>query len=245
MEERPNFYAIIPANVRYDKRLKPIERLLYGEITALCTKEGFCFATNGYFAELYECTKVSISNYISKLEECGYIRTEYDDGNNRKIFISDSVGLKNSEGGIKNSFNTLLKENLRGLKNSFKHNNTNNNTVNNLEKKEEEQTEENDFEEVAKAYEKRFPMTLSSYKAQQLADIVENYGKDAVLFAIRESLSANAKNPIAYIRSVAKNKAREMENGIVIPLEGKYKEKKDGDSGDAGKVPPKEYGIVL
>ena len=48
--ERPNYYAIIPADVRYDKRLKPIERLLYGEITCLSNKEGYCFASSNYFA---------------------------------------------------------------------------------------------------------------------------------------------------------------------------------------------------
>ena len=209
MEERPGYYAIIPANVRYDKRLKPIERLLYGEITALSNKEGFCFATNGYFAGLYECTKISISNYVRHLEECGYIKTEYDDGNNRKIFITE--GIKSSEGGIKNSFNTLLKENLRPIKNSFNNNNTSNNTTNNYEKK-ESAPGKTDFEEIAREYDKRYPMTLSSYKSQQLADILENYGKEAVMFAIRESLTANAMKPIEYIRSVAMNYSRKKEN---------------------------------
>ena len=234
MEERPSYYAIIPANVRYDKRLKPIERLLYGEITALTTKEGYCFATNGYFAELYECTKVSISNYVSKLEECGYIRTEYDEGHNRKIYLTE---------GIKNSFNTLLKENLRPIKNSFNHSNTSNNTNNNYEKKESE-PQKNDFEEVAKEYDKRYPMTLSSYKAQQLSDILENYGKEAVLFAIRESLSANAKKPIEYIRSVAMNKAREMENNAPAQREEKPKKKEEPKASKEFTEAMKEYQIA-
>lgn len=34
MTEHRSYYAIIPANVRYDKRLKPNTKLLYGEITA-------------------------------------------------------------------------------------------------------------------------------------------------------------------------------------------------------------------
>ena len=34
-----NYYAIIPADVRYDKRLKPLARLLYGEITYVMRKD--------------------------------------------------------------------------------------------------------------------------------------------------------------------------------------------------------------
>ena len=30
MEEKPNYYAVIPSNVRYDDRLKDKAKLLYG-----------------------------------------------------------------------------------------------------------------------------------------------------------------------------------------------------------------------
>ncbi len=51
--EDPNYWAILPANVRYDKELAANEKILYAEITALSNKYGFCFAKNKYFAELY------------------------------------------------------------------------------------------------------------------------------------------------------------------------------------------------
>ena len=53
-EEAPSYYAIIPANVRYDSRLSANEKLMFGEITCLCNKHGVCWAKNSYFAELYE-----------------------------------------------------------------------------------------------------------------------------------------------------------------------------------------------
>lgn len=75
--EQPSFYAIIPANVRYDKNLRANEKLLYGEITALTNKTGVCWASNKYFAELYSVTPQAISKWINNLKKCGYISIEY------------------------------------------------------------------------------------------------------------------------------------------------------------------------
>lgn len=82
MKNNPNYYAIIPAVVRYDKRLSPNAKLLYGEITALCGKGGYCWARNSYFAGLYGVNKVSISRMIKQLIDYGYLFSEikYRDG---------------------------------------------------------------------------------------------------------------------------------------------------------------------
>ena len=68
MENKKSYYAIIPANVRYSKKLKANEKLLYGEITALTNEKGFCYASNNYFANLYDVSKTSVSKWISSLE---------------------------------------------------------------------------------------------------------------------------------------------------------------------------------
>lgn len=209
MEERPSYFSITPASVRYDERLTDGEKILYGEITALANKDGYCYATNGYFARLYKRTESTISVRISNLQKCGYINVVIEDNYKRRIYIvpfSENIGgvLEKSKGGIRKT--------EKGVLEKSKDNNTSiNNLTNNYEKK-ESAPGHTDFEEIAREYDKRYPMTLSSYKSQQLADIFANYGKEATLFAIRESLTANAKKPIEYIRSVAMNRARDMEN---------------------------------
>lgn len=71
--EKPNYYAIIPAEIRYDKDLTANAKLLYGEITSLCNEKGICWASNQYFADLYSTTKETISRWISQLAKKKYI----------------------------------------------------------------------------------------------------------------------------------------------------------------------------
>lgn len=87
---QPNYYAIIPANVRYDKSLVPSAKLLYGEITALSNREGFCYATNEYFADLYQTSEKTITRWLKNLADKNYITTKletfrYNDGTVKKI----------------------------------------------------------------------------------------------------------------------------------------------------------------
>ena len=93
-ENKPGYYAIIPSNVRYCKELKFPERLLYGEITSLLTKEGYCFASNRYFADLYGVIPGTISRWISHLESLNFIkviliRNEKKQIIQRRIYITD------------------------------------------------------------------------------------------------------------------------------------------------------------
>jgi len=73
MEEKRSYYAIIPANVRYDKSLSANAKLLYGEITALCNEKGYCWSTNKYFSDLFGVSQKSISKWISLLVSKKYL----------------------------------------------------------------------------------------------------------------------------------------------------------------------------
>lgn len=83
----------MPAYVRYDKDLKPNEKLLYSEITALSNKFGYCTASNNYFAPLYDVSKETVSRWISHLKKKGYIqvkviRAEDKTVQQRRIYVS-------------------------------------------------------------------------------------------------------------------------------------------------------------
>lgn len=96
-----NYYAIIPANVRYDKNLTANAKLLFAEITSLTHQTGYCYATNEYFAELYGVSQSTIKDWLSQLEKFGYINREivYKDGTKeiqeRRIRIFDLPQPKN------------------------------------------------------------------------------------------------------------------------------------------------------
>ena len=118
--EKLNFYAILPADVRYDKRLKPMEKILYSEITSLINKEGYCYAQNSYFAELYEVHKNTISTWITHLVEVGYLRLEIDyyEGTKnikeRRLYISTPIN-KN----IDTPINENVEDNNKYINNKF------------------------------------------------------------------------------------------------------------------------------
>ncbi len=96
MEEyKPNYYAIIPANVRYDKEISPNAKLLYGEITSLCNQKGYCWATNEYFSSLYGVSDRTIQNLIKQLSDKEYIKIELKDNHRRLIYINFTNHEKN------------------------------------------------------------------------------------------------------------------------------------------------------
>jgi hypothetical protein len=117
-----NYYAVLPANVRYDKNITPNAKLLYAEITALCNDKGYCWAGNAYFAELYGVTKTSISNWISSLQKNGYIDIQFIYKENSKEIQSRHISIANNI-PIQNNLNTYSKNIVGGIQNNFTDNN--------------------------------------------------------------------------------------------------------------------------
>ena len=114
-EQQKAYYAIIPAEVRYDEELPPNAKLLYGEITSLCNEKGYCWATNQYFADLYHCSVSAVKKWISALVKKGYISLElvYKEGTRqvlqRKLYINPSVNFYTTP--YKNVYDPSIKNN--------------------------------------------------------------------------------------------------------------------------------------
>lgn len=125
-QSMPTYFGILPANVRYAD-ISMGAKILYTELTALCQKEGYCWATNSYFAKLYGVSNHTIINWLNSLKKSGFIVSEVDvqDGNSRRIWIENfhEVVKKSSRGSEKNF--------IRGSEKIFTYNNTSINNKNN------------------------------------------------------------------------------------------------------------------
>ena len=108
--ERPNYYAILPANVRYDKRLSANAKLLYCEITALANAKGYCYASNNYFSELFSVDTRSVQRWILNLKDYGYITMNFENNKDlrtRKIFIVKETDQIKINETIQNTFKAM------------------------------------------------------------------------------------------------------------------------------------------
>lgn len=84
MGSKPNYWAVLPAQVRYDANLPPNAKLLYAEISALTNEAGYCYASNAYFEGLFSLSERTVIRLIRELETAGYVRIE-DGGGGKEI----------------------------------------------------------------------------------------------------------------------------------------------------------------
>lgn len=131
-EQQRSYYAIIPANVRYDKDLAPNAKLLYGEITALCNEKGYCWASNQYFAELYGVSVLSVKRWVNSLVTKGYVyRTLTYKPNSKEVdkrILSIDSGIKIDTTSVQKCYDPSIKN---GASSSIKNDTDNNTSINN------------------------------------------------------------------------------------------------------------------
>ena len=175
--DKPNYYAIIPAKIRYDKELMANAKLLYGEITALCNDKGICWARNEYFADLYDVSNETISRWISQLNKKKYIKVKMFYKKDSKEIDKRIISI--NQYPIDENVNTYCQENQGGIDKKIKENIT---SINN--KKEED----------IEFYENNITLITAF-----ISEDMENYLKsglyaDLIIEAMKEAVSRNKRN---------------------------------------------------
>lgn len=211
MDMKPNYYSIIPATVRYDKDLKANEKLLYGEITALAQMQGYCWASNGYFAELYGVSKETVSRWISKLDKKGYIRTKVLYVENSKqidkrfIYISDTPIDKKIntpsqnrhdpiDENVKSPIDKKVKDNITSINNTSITNSTTS------VKNDGEPSADDKTKKVLLFFENNFGVIRPSV-LDDLTDYVDIFKSDElVIYAMQKAVDNNAT--FGYAKSI-------------------------------------------
>jgi len=154
--ESASYFMIIPATVWSDPDLTKTQQILYGHISVLTSQEGYCFASNDYFAKQLGVSKKTISVGISALSEKGYIVTKVfykETGNvnentgeanvqvdHRKIWLVEPYVIAakraNKKATKSSSVNSPINENVNSpinenvINNSIKNNNIKINNIN-------------------------------------------------------------------------------------------------------------------
>lgn len=156
-EQQKSYYAIIPANVRYDKDLAPNAKLLYGEITALCNEKGYCWASNQYFAELYGVSVLSIKRWVNSLVNKGYVyRTLTYKPNSKEVdkrILSIDSGIKIDTTSVQKCYDPSIKNDTSSsIKNDTDNNTSINNTFNNTNEYKEKNIKKESVNSVIAEY---------------------------------------------------------------------------------------------
>ena len=174
------YFAVIPAIVMYDERLSMMERLLYGTITLLTKKDGYCYASNGYLANLYKCNESTITRHIGQLKKYGYLTVEIKDNYQRKIYVNLP-----KEGGTQN----CIDNNISQYYESNKNNKNINNSKELFDQQElvEPEKPKNEYSEIMEAW-NRLPVTnIKAIKGTRLTMLkarLKDYTIDEILSAI-------------------------------------------------------------
>lgn len=223
--ETPSYYGILPANVRYCKGLCPSAKILYTELSALTNKQGYCNASNNYFAQLYDVSERAISEWFKKLAQFGFIEIQIirnENGTFRKIFLP---GTNESSNGGTNKSSTPLEENFY-TKEYYKKNNTSlNNTSNNKESKKNFTLvfpsefspqlikKVTDFIEYRKEIKKPFKSEKSiTQKIENFAKELKQYGEEIVIASIDNAIANGWQG--TFINKELLNNQKQNQNGI-------------------------------
>lgn len=216
-ESKIGYYAIIPATVLFNEKIKANEKLLYAIITVLSNKEGYCFASNAYLGKLLNAQPHTISKWVSHLKDLGFvcldiIKNDKNEIIQRRIYPNDTPYTINRT--YPYAINRTESMSQKGQYNNIIDNNINNNKIDRLfnyildeEKEIPKEFIDVDYNEIIVAL-KRYEMLYSKESIEYLSK--ENVDK---IKDITYIIALMVKNKVFYLSNkVSRDKLIQLYN---------------------------------
>ena len=73
---KSGYFGFLPINIRHNKNLKPLSKLLFCEITASLEEDGMCTKRNIYFSKIMDISKPYVSRCLKELRDNGFVHVE-------------------------------------------------------------------------------------------------------------------------------------------------------------------------
>lgn len=112
VEPQESFWVVIPHSVLSNKNLTYAARLVYGEISSLTRKDGYCFAHNSHFKNVLGITQQGLNKCLVNLEEENLIKCEITHirnskkGTFRKIYLCSGEVQQSNKTGTTNLYDS-------------------------------------------------------------------------------------------------------------------------------------------
>ena len=92
-EKFQSYWTVIPTKIFEDERTPLRAKKLYGLISSLTKKDGYCWASNNYLTEKSRIPLGTVRRYLKLLQRLKYIHCEIskEEGNERKIWLVNLV----------------------------------------------------------------------------------------------------------------------------------------------------------
>lgn len=128
MSDTSNYYAILPAEVRYDNNISFFARILYSEITSLSNAYGFCFAQNETFANMFSVSVRQVQRALVILRENGYIKVCMNEKQRRIYPLTMTKMSRGDDKNVMSDHDKNVTHNNKNINNKFNNNSSEQNS---------------------------------------------------------------------------------------------------------------------